>query len=292
MSEPQKRGKTAQQEYEGRRDLRYHPLGVNQPMNLTRDQIESFNRNGYLTGFTAFEGTAVESNRRYFDGLLQMAYAAGLKIDDINGWQQTSEGVYDLCVHSTILGPISDLLGPNVICLGAHYFCKLPRDPKQVMWHQDASYWPMSPSKTISAWLAVDDVNRGNAALRVIPGTHLIGELTTELSEKDEANVLSEKVPGAEELGEPVYLELKAGQMSIHSGLLLHGSTANESDRRRCGVAIRYCTPDVRGVVSSFALNKESLWARGEDRDAYWANLPRPEGDSIPEWVLRTVERA
>jgi len=88
-----------------------------------------------------------------------------------------------------------------------------------------------------------------------------------------------------------VYLELTAGQMSIHSDLLLHGSTANESDRRRCGVAIRYCTPDVRGIVSPFGLNEQSLWARGEDPTAYWANVPRPEGDSIPEWVLRTVDR-
>ena len=159
------------------------------------------------------------------------------------------------------------------------------------MWHQDAAYWPFSPSKGISAWLAVDDVDRSNAALRVIPGTHLIGELTTELSEKDEGNLLSEKVPDAEDFGEPVYLELTAGQMSIHSDLLLHGSTANESDRRRCGVVIRYCTPDVRGIVSPFGWKEQSLWARGEDPTAYWANVPRPEGDSIPEWVLRTVDR-
>jgi len=39
---------------------------------------------------------------------------------------------------------------------------------------------------------------------------------------------------------------LTAGQMSIHSDLLLHGSGANESDRRRCGLTLRYCTADVR----------------------------------------------
>ena len=50
----------------------------------------------------------------------------------------------------------------------------------------------------------------------------------------------------AEQFGEPVDEELKAGEISMHSDLLLHGSEANESDRRRCGLTLRYCAADVR----------------------------------------------
>jgi hypothetical protein len=274
--------KTTQQQLEGKRDLRFHDLGAAHPRRLTLAQIDSFNKNGYLKGFTVLEGRRVDMNRHYFDGLLKMVQAAGLDSYAINGWQHCCVGLYDLCTHPVIVEYISDLLGPNVICLGAHYFCKLPHDSKQVSWHQDAAYWPLSPSKTITAWLAVDNVDRGNAALRVIPGTHTIGALTTELSAKDEANVLSEKVPDAEKFGDPVYLELKAGQISIHSDLLLHGSTANDSDRRRCGVAIRFCAPDVRDVGGQ-GWNSKSIWALGEDAEGYWGNCPRPQGDSVPD---------
>lgn len=275
-------GKTSQQQYAGKRDLRFHALGSDPLSHLTRAQVDAFNRDGYLKGCVVFEGAEVDASRRYFDGLLGMAKAAGLDSYAINGWQFCCAGLYDLCKHPVLVGYVSDLLGPNVICLGAHYFCKLPNDPKQVAWHQDAAYWPLSPSKTITTWLAVDDVGRHNAAMRVIPGTHTIGELTTELSETDEGNVLREKVPGAEHFGDPVDMELLAGQISIHSDLLLHGSTANGSDRRRCGVAIRFCTPDVRDINGE-GWNRRSLWALGKDPDGYWANCPRPDGDRVPE---------
>jgi len=278
--------RTAQKQYAGKRDLCFHALGSNQPSRLTIAQIDSFNRNGYLKGLTVFKGAEVDAHRQYFDGLLQMAQSAGLDSYAINGWQFSCAGLYDLCTHPVIVEYASDLLGPNVICLGTHCFCKLPRDPKQVSWHQDAAYWPLSPSKTITVWLAIDNVDRDNAAMRIIPRTHTIGELTTELTESDAGNVLSEKVSGAEDFGNPVYMELAAGQISIHSDLLLHGSTANDSDRRRCGVAMRFCTPDVRDINDE-GWNRRSLWARGNDPEGYWANCPRPEGDRVPEGLLR-----
>ena len=93
------------------------------------------------------------------------------------------------------------------------------------------------PSMAVTMWLAIDDADRGNAAMKYIPVTHVLGHLTYKLSETDPSNVLNQTVPGAEKFGAPVYVELKAGEASIHSDLLLHGSEANESPRRRCPVA-------------------------------------------------------
>jgi len=60
--------------------------------------------------------------------------------------------MYDLLCHSTIVDYVRDILGGDVIGWGSHYFCKLPRDPKTVSWHQDASYWPMTSSKTVTVY--------------------------------------------------------------------------------------------------------------------------------------------
>lgn len=272
--------KTAQQRHVGKRDLHYHTMGVANPRRLSRTKIDAFNEKGYLAPIPIFKDDQVQANRRYFDGLLQMVQAAGLNSYAINGWQFCCAGLYDLCTNPLIVEIVGDLLGPDVICMGAHFFCKLPHDPKQVSWHQDAAYWPLTPSKIVTAWLAIDDVDRENAALRVIPGSHRIGELTTELSEDDEDNVLLEKVPDAESFGDPVYLELKAGEISLHCDLMLHSSEANTSDRRRCGVAIRFVAPDVRSLESGYTDN--SIWCRGGDSSGQWANVPRPTGDSIP----------
>ena len=45
---------------------------------------------------------------------------------------------------------VEDIVGPNIIAWGTHFFCKMPNDPKVVPWHQDASYWPLTPSKTVT----------------------------------------------------------------------------------------------------------------------------------------------
>ena len=61
-----------------------------------------------------------------------------------------------------------------------------------------------------------------------------------------------------EHYGEIVDVELKAGEVSIHSDLLLHSSHYNESDRRRCGLTLRYCTPDVR-AIPGYSWEKEGV---------------------------------
>ena len=99
---------------------------------------------------------------------------------------------------------VKDLLGENVIAWGSHFFCKMPGDGKRVSWHQDASYWPLTPSKAVTVWLAIDDADVENACMRYIPGSHVLGHLTYTLSENDEANVLNQTVAGVEKLGEPV----------------------------------------------------------------------------------------
>ena len=94
-----------------------------------------------------------------------------------------------------VVAIVADLIGPSVVAWGSHFFCKMPRDGKAVSWHQDASYWPLTPSKAVTVWLAIDDADRGNACMRFLPGTHTLGHLTYKLSETDEANVLNQTVP-------------------------------------------------------------------------------------------------
>ena len=43
-------------------------------------------------------------------------------------------------------------------------------------------------------------------------------------------------------------MEMKAGSLSIHDSYILHGSLANESEHRRAGYTIRYCSTDTAWV--------------------------------------------
>ena len=78
-------------------------------------------------------------------------------------------GVWDIVTDRRIIDVVSDLLGDTVVLRHSHLFAKLPGDPRRVSWHQDASYWPLTPSRVVSAWLAFDDVDVANSAMQVIP---------------------------------------------------------------------------------------------------------------------------
>jgi len=258
------------------RDLRFHPSTTADPQALNSGQIAQYNLEGYLKPLDLFSPEEIAGHRRYFDALLARVMAEGGTSYSISTAHLKYGAIYDLLTHPRIVAHVCDILGENAVGWGSHYFCKLPGDGKRVSWHQDASYWPMTPSKTVTVWLAIDDADTGNACMRFIPGTHHIGHLTWKLSEDDEHNVLNQTVENAEQFGDPVDVELKAGQCSMHSDLLLHGSEANTSSRRRCGLTLRYCTTDVRAHQG---WNGKGVIVRGSDPSGHWANPPRPAQD-------------
>jgi len=254
------------------RDLSFHPCTNANPKVLTLEHIARFNQDGYLKPFRIFSPVEMTSIRKYFDNLLAKYLADGKDSYSISSAHLRHGRVWDLLTNPKIVAIVEDLLGPSVIGWGSHFFCKMPRDGKTVAWHQDSSYWPLTPSKAVTIWLAIDDADRGNAAMRFIRGTHVLGHLTYQLSETDDANVLNQTVPEIEKYGDPVYDELQAGEASVHADLLLHGSEANPSDRRRCGLTLRYTPGDVRAYLGW--ADKGVVVAGGPVEG--WSNRGRP----------------
>ena len=116
--------------------------------------------------------------------------------------------------------------------------------------------------------------------MQVIGGSHHHAQLTFRDSTATENNVLVQTVDNAADYGDaPVALEMRAGQISLHSDWILHSSEPNRSNRRRCGLAMRYLSADVRAYDG---WNANSIWCRGTDAGGHWANHPRPHGEHIP----------
>ncbi len=262
------------------RDLRFYRTANDAPRHLTVEQIAQYNERGYIAPLDVYNEAEVDANRIYFDELMAAAAAAGWDAYSINGWQAQCAGMYDMIMEPRILDYVEDLLGENLVCWGAHFFCKMPGDVRQVSWHQDASYWPLSPSKTVTVWLAIDDADVENGAMTVIPGSHVHGQIDFDDSAAEEHNVLNQSVNDATNYGgDPVALTMKAGQISLHTDLLLHGSEPNQSERRRCGLTMRFVPPDVH---AHDGWNRRAITCRGSDPTGHWPHTPRPEGQTIP----------
>ncbi len=256
-----------------KRNLTFHPADPSRAKHLTRQQVELYNSDGYVRPLDIYTTAEITAIRQYFDDLLQKTIAAGGNSYSISTAHMKYGGVYDILTNPRILDFVSDLLGDDVIAWGSHFFCKMPGDGRAVAWHQDASYWPLTPSHAVTVWLAIDDADLDNGCMKFIAGSHHSGHLTYRKSTPEEHNVLDQTVENAEQYGTIVVDDLKAGQASIHNDLLLHGSDANMSTRRRCGLTLRYAAAHVRAGMS---WNEKGIVARGSDPSGHWANPKRP----------------
>lgn len=257
------------------RDLRFYPSTTQEPKVLTKDQVQQFNSDGYVTGLRVYSDAEINAVRDYFDQLLERVIAEGGNSYSISTAHLRYGPVYDMLTHPPIVAIVRDILGEDVIGWGSHFFCKMPGDGKAVAWHQDASYWPLTPSKALTVWLAIDKADLGNGCMKFMAGSHHFGHMTYRDSTDDDHNVLNQTIDNAEQYGTEVINELEAGEISIHSDLLLHGSEANKSDRRRCALTLRYCTPD---VVAGSNWHNKGVVVSGKDYSGNWANPARPEG--------------
>ena len=52
--------------------------------------------------------------------------------------------LYDLVCDPRITGPVSAVLGDDVLCWASNFFTKEANDPAYVSWHQDSTYWGLS----------------------------------------------------------------------------------------------------------------------------------------------------
>ena len=109
-------------------------------------------------------------------------------------------------------------------------------------WHQDSGHWQCSSSTNMcTAWVALQDTDLGNGAMRTIVGSHRWGLLEDSANfgrtdlEGLQARLSAQEMSGAW-IDEPCVL--REGEVSFHHCLTLHGSGPNLSDAPRlCVIA-------------------------------------------------------
>ncbi|MBO9605594.1 MAG: phytanoyl-CoA dioxygenase family protein [Paenibacillaceae bacterium] len=186
-----------------------------------------------------------------------------------------------------LLDIVESYIGPDIALFGAHYFCKMPYTGQAVLWHQDGSYWPLDPMEVVTLWLAVDESTRENGCLRVIPRSHKLA-LQTMGASTGVPNVLDSEIdPSFVNEAEAVDIELNPGDVEVHHPNIIHGSEANRSPKRRCGLAIRYISTRTRILWDKWP----TFVLRGEAVPGVNAYLDRPSYVEGKHMSFRGAER-
>ena len=145
-------------------------------------------------------------------------------------------------------------------------------------WHQDGYTEHLSDPQVPAIWLGLTDATVENGCLRVVPRSHRLGLLSHRLrqtqrdlassstsdhepgsadGDDNELSVKLAKVP--EGLDAPFDVVMKAGEMSFHHPLALHGSNPNASAEPRIGLSATYSTPGLHRNGTAVALVRGSV---------------------------------
>jgi ectoine hydroxylase-related dioxygenase (phytanoyl-CoA dioxygenase family) len=182
----------------------------------------------------------------------------------------------ELARHPTILDAVEDVIGPDILCWSTTFFTKEAHSPSFVSWHQDATYWGLSTDDVITAWVAFADAPVESGAMKFWPGSHLKKQIEhRDTFDKDNLLTRGQEIAVDVPAGEGVDVTLKAGEMSLHHVLLVHGSGPNTTGDRRIGYAIRYIPPHVRQLK----VRDSAMLVRGQDRYGNFDLEPGPRAD-------------
>ena len=227
---------------------------------LASDAVARYQRDGYLLGLPVLDDASVAVVQQRFGELLAML-PAGTDINTVNCWHKANRWVYELSLLPTILDYVQGVLGNDLFCWGAQFFCKLPAQGsvasadnrrQTVPWHQDGQYWPLAPLEAATVWLAIFDTDTHNGAMQVVAGSHRDGAFEHQRNQREDY-ALEQEIPAERiDADRVVSMDLRAGAMSVHDIGLVHGSTESRDGRPRVGLTFRYSPMHVRADLSAW----------------------------------------
>ncbi len=243
-------------------------------MSLTPSQVEAYRRDGYVFPIPVMTRDEAASFRAKLEAHERAAggpIAGNLrhKTHLLFTWAN------DIARHPAILDAVEQIIGPDILLWGSSFFIKEANSPAYVSWHQDGTYWGLDGSDVVTAWVALADAPVESGAMRFWPRSHTKQHSHTDTFHDN--NLLSRGQEVAVDVPEEegVDVPLKAGEMSLHHVLLVHGSNPNRTNDRRIGFALRY-------IPTRLAQTKADDFAtlvRGQDTFGHFSHEPSPSAD-------------
>jgi len=220
--------------------------------NITPEQVDLFNKNGFLIIENILDGPEVEIYREIYNSFLDGTIDTGKNRSDLGaglGDNANKENITQIMwpcdfkpellnmpYHNRTLSIARQLMGDDMEMDFDMLISKAPNSNTATPWHQDAAYWINMPDKrAVSCWLAIDEAIKDNGCMWYGPGSHL---------QQLRAHRFAGKAGGALQCeateDEGVFIELKPGSCVLHHGGTLHYSRGNSTDMDRRAIIVNY----------------------------------------------------
>ncbi len=271
-----------------------HDIDPERSGSLSDEQVASYRSDGYLLPITVADPRVATGwcdeiealERRWRDEpSLTRPFVDYVRAN----FHIVSSTAARLAHESSILDAVESILGPDIICWMTELIVKEPHSTKILTMHQDLTYWGLDGADhLVTAWIALSPATIANGAMQFVGGSHRQGQVAHHDTYGAD-NLLSrgQEVAVEYDPADLVPVELQPGEMSLHHGLMFHGSGPNTTDDRRVALVIRYCSPAVSQLVSA---TDYGMVVRGVNRTSNLLATPVPFADFTPEAIALHAE--
>ncbi len=224
-------------------------------MKLSKEQLEQFDRDGYLffpSHFTPEEIKTLtdEVPHLYAQDRPENIREKGKTSVRTNfAAHMYSEPFARLGRHPRMIGPVEQMFGEKLYMHQFKINGKMAFDGDIWQWHQDYGTWlnddQMPDARAMNVAIFLDEVNEFNGPLMFIPGSHKMGALEaghdTSTTSYPLWTISNDNIRSLVDKGGIVAPKGPAGSMIMFSGCLVHASSPNLSPWNRVSVYLSLC---------------------------------------------------
>jgi hypothetical protein len=222
---------------------------------LSEEDLQRFSDNGFLV----IKGILTREGVSQMQAESMAAWAREKESFDPNkSWLQNSllvnihhqaPTVRNYYFEGPLVDIASQIIGPNIKGATSQLTFKMRGNTKPFGWHQDNGYGELEPYNALTTLTALDDTDRGNGCLWLIPGSHKQGQIKVQQNEAQKKTQSEIIVKADDALAVP--MEMQAGDVLIFNCWMLHKSDGNYSaDRDRRILFLRYADADAIEVYN------------------------------------------
>jgi len=229
------------------------------PIELSAQQRETFEENGFVVVPNVLSDTALKSIRARFQPLFGGEFETGIQPDEWN-WRDGRDDPSltrqicnawksDRAIAAVVLR--SDL---GAACAGLRDWSGARINQDNIIWkppgakalgfHQDDSYqnW-IVPSEMMTCWITLDDTQADQGTIEYVRGSHkwpVSLPINQFHAPADPLTDMHAAAKAAGAIAEIVPIEVAAGSAVFHHGRTWHGSRANTGDAERRSI-VSHC---------------------------------------------------
>lgn len=258
---------------------------------LTADEIESYERDGFIVLEGLIDGEWIQRLRSAMDEFveksrsltesnilfdLEEAHTADRpRLRRLVSPADLHETFWEYASESILVDVVDDLIGPDIKFHHSKLNFKEPGGGEEVKWHQDISFWPHTNYTPLTIGTFLSDVEEGMGNVGFVPGSHM-DEIYDQYDGPDWIGCLSDGDVTRARVDRAIYPTGSAGSVTVHNCRTIHGSAPNTSDQQRPLLLQTYAAADAFTYTDLVAKSPHGdMLIRGEP--ARWARHdPRP----------------